>query len=78
MSASVLGHQVMRVVSGDERHAGSLGKLDEVFANALLRLETVLLDFEEVVPFSKNLFKLDRGLCGFLTLLLGQVRRGHA
>src|SRR6185369_833126 len=78
VGARVIRHQVVRVVRSDERHACSLRQLDEVLANALLRLETVLLDLEEVVAFSENLFKLDRSLRGLITLLLGQIGGGHA
>src|SRR5689334_6716955 len=38
----------------------------------------MFLDLEEVVPFSKNLFKLDRRLRRLITLLLREHRRRHA
>src|ERR1043165_4990059 len=68
----------MRIIGGDERHARSFGKIDKRLANALLRLETMLLDFEKAYSFSENLLKLERLLRCFVTLLLGQQRRRHS
>src|ERR1051325_5234086 len=68
----------MRIIGGDERHARSLGKIDKRLANALLRLQNMLPDFEKGLPLSESLLKLERRLCCFVTLLLGQQRRRHS
>src|SRR4030095_12451663 len=71
----IVGHQVVCVVGSNQRHTGSLGKINERLSNALLSIKTMLLNLEEVIPFTENLFKLDGSLRSFFTLVLGQVRR---
>ena len=68
MGARVFRHQVVRVVGSDEWNTGAFRKFDKRFADATLRLETVLLYLEKVIPFSEYLFKLDRRPGGLLHL----------
>ena len=54
------------------------GKIDKRLANALLRLETMLLDFEKVIPLPHDLLEFERRRGRIIRTLLRQHRRRNA
>src|SRR6185369_12845120 len=66
------------IVCGNQWHARPPRKLDQRFANSLLRIKAMLLNLQEVVPLPHDLFKFNGRGRSLVAVLARQGRRWHA
>ena len=73
VGAGVLPGDVVAVVGGNDRNVQGLGQPNQVGDDALLDLQTLILEFDEIVVLSKNILVFPGDLPGLFVLPSGQV-----